>query len=229
MFGMYCKPRWPMSKFDVHSGAYCSMVLISLLALPLELPSSAPSKIHGLHSFLDGLPEYLSRCALHSALNMAQWLNLGTRPDVRGRHLRSTTKRGSRRICVLCTGMPVYPWPSSPNDSKVSRSPVGPATTNAKVSRYLDVSILVSWLSARQYAPEGGFAGRTNKLVDGCYSHWVGGCWPLLEAAVRNPQSNAGLIKTFNTGSFFSREGLIRYILCCCQAENGGLRDKPLT
>lgn len=34
-----------------------------------------------------------------------------------------------------------------------------------------------------QQAPEGGFAGRTNKLVDACYSWWVGGCWSLIEAA----------------------------------------------
>lgn len=27
----------------------------------------------------------------------------------------------------------------------------------------------------------GGFRGRTNKLVDGCYSWWVGGLFPLLE------------------------------------------------
>jgi hypothetical protein len=27
----------------------------------------------------------------------------------------------------------------------------------------------------------GGFRGRTNKLVDGCYSWWVGGCFALLE------------------------------------------------
>ena len=28
---------------------------------------------------------------------------------------------------------------------------------------------------------EGGFNGRTNKLVDGCYSFWQGGLFPLLE------------------------------------------------
>lgn len=27
----------------------------------------------------------------------------------------------------------------------------------------------------------GGFKGRTNKLVDGCYSWWVGGAFALLE------------------------------------------------
>lgn len=99
--------------------------------------------------------------------------------------------------------------------------------------KYLDVPLLISWLSARQYGPEGGFAGRTNKLVDGCYSHWVGVCWPLLEAALDGPSlsdKSAGLLKPANAvGSLYSREGLTRYILCCCQdlTKRGGLRDKP--
>lgn len=90
-------------------------------------------------------------------------------------------------------------------------------------SRYLDLSLLMSWLSSRQYAPEGGFSGRTNKLVDGCYSHWVGGCWPLIEAAMQAPNltANSGLL------GLYDREGLIRYILSCCQDDTGGLRDKP--
>lgn len=93
---------------------------------------------------------------------------------------------------------------------------------------YLDVPLLVAWLSARQYAPEGGFAGRTNKLVDGCYSHWVGGCWPLLEAAISDTQAKQGA-ETLPEISLYSRDGLIRYILACCQSEKGGLRDKPST
>jgi len=32
-----------------------------------------------------------------------------------------------------------------------------------------------------QGAVEGGFMGRTNKLVDGCYSFWQGGIFPLLQ------------------------------------------------
>lgn len=43
-------------------GAYCTMTMISLLAIPLELPPSAPARASGFTSFLDGLPEYLSRC-----------------------------------------------------------------------------------------------------------------------------------------------------------------------
>ena len=82
----------------------------------------------------------------------------------------------------------------------------------------------MAWLSARQYAPEGGFSGRTNKLVDGCYSHWVGGCWPLVEAAQSDPLATASPTLP---PPLYSRHGLIRYILCCCQDQRGGLRDKP--
>ncbi|KAK4180284.1 terpenoid cyclases/protein prenyltransferase alpha-alpha toroid [Triangularia setosa] len=90
------------------------------------------------------------------------------------------------------------------------------------IPQYLNLPSLLSWLSSRQYAPEGGFSGRTNKLVDGCYSHWVGACFPLLEAALNGSSMPVN-------DSLFSREGLIRYILCCCQddTKRGGLRDKP--
>ncbi|EJT80049.1 farnesyltransferase subunit beta [Gaeumannomyces tritici R3-111a-1] len=95
------------------------------------------------------------------------------------------------------------------------------------ISKYLNVPRLISWLSSRQYAPEGGFSGRTNKLVDGCYSHWVGGCWPLIEACLKGP-IDASTAASATPESMFSREGLIRYILCCCQdLKRGGLRDKP--
>lgn len=91
--------------------------------------------------------------------------------------------------------------------------------------------LLISWLSSRQYAPEGGFSGRTNKLVDGCYSHWVGGCWPLIEASLKGPQQAdaAGHPLAAADDSLYHRNGLIRYIHSCCQdlPKRGGMRDKP--
>ena len=85
------------------------------------------------------------------------------------------------------------------------------------MTRYLDVPNLISWLCERQQAPLGGLAGRSNKLVDGCYSHWIGGCFALVEAAIRD----------HFTGNIWDRDALTRYILCCAQSERGGLRDKP--
>lgn len=46
----------------MNRGAYCAMVIISLLNLPLTLPPEAKAREHGLQTFTDGLTEYLSRC-----------------------------------------------------------------------------------------------------------------------------------------------------------------------
>lgn len=37
------------------------------------------------------------------------------------------------------------------------------------------------WVAHRQMKCEGGFQGRSNKLVDGCYSFWQGGIFPLVQ------------------------------------------------
>ena len=75
------------------------------------------------------------------------------------------------------------------------------------------------WAVRRQMRREGGFCGRTNKLVDGCYSWWVGALFPLLHLAHSSQQSLAvGAIDAV---------GLQRYVLLCGQSGVGGLRDKP--
>ncbi|KAJ5619732.1 hypothetical protein N7510_003716 [Penicillium lagena] len=79
------------------------------------------------------------------------------------------------------------------------------------ILQHMNVPLLLSWLSARQYAPEGGLSGRTNKLVDGCYSHWVGGCWPLLQSALDGKPQGTYRPET-SVGSLFSREGLTRQV-----------------
>lgn len=84
------------------------------------------------------------------------------------------------------------------------------------LNKYLDIPRLVHWLSARQCAPEGGYNGRTNKLVDGCYSHWVGGCWAIVEESLPTPSKN-----------IWNRDALSRYILSAAQSAKGGLMDKP--
>ncbi|KAH7425246.1 hypothetical protein KP509_11G046000 [Ceratopteris richardii] len=45
----------------------------------------------------------------------------------------------------------------------------------------LDLPALLNWVVFRQGKIEGGFQGRINKLVDGCYSFWQGGVFPCLQ------------------------------------------------
>jgi len=44
---------------------------------------------------------------------------------------------------------------------------------------------------------EGGFQGRINKLVDGCYSFWQAGSFPLLEAISTKKNEPFGKIINF--------------------------------
>ncbi|ODV59933.1 protein farnesyltransferase [Ascoidea rubescens DSM 1968] len=85
------------------------------------------------------------------------------------------------------------------------------------LNKYCNLDALVRWIVSRQYNIEGGLSGRTNKLVDSCYSHWVGSLAPFIEIAIE-------------WKTIMSRNCLQNYILLCCQNRRyGGLRDKPLT
>ena len=98
---------------------------------------------------------------------------------------------------------------------------------------------------------EGGFQGRANKLVDGCYSFWQGGAMAVLnceEAGVRGLDSGVSsqVIEIGENGCVdveggdkikqasptegkltFDQGLLQRYVLLCGQHVDGGLRDKP--
>lgn len=43
-----------------------------------------------------------------------------------------------------------------------------------------DLLSLLRWLTNKQMTVEGGFCGRSNKLVDSCYSYWQGAVFPLI-------------------------------------------------
>lgn len=78
----------------------------------------------------------------------------------------------------------------------------------------IEITSLMKWCSERQYREEKGLSGRTNKLVDGCYSFWVGGTAAILEA--------------YGYGTCIDKSALKQYILRCCQSDSTpGLRDKP--
>jgi len=110
----------------------------------------------------------------------------------------------------------------------------------------VDIDSLQVWLSKRQMGMEGGFQGRSNKLVDGCYSFWVGSAIATLDLIHRQNRTynrdlfDSGIMEdesekmcdkdendNHNGGLTFDQELLQRYVLLCGQDINGGLRDKP--
>jgi len=83
----------------------------------------------------------------------------------------------------------------------------------------IDVNSFLRWLVSRQMTKEGGFNGRTNKLVDSCYSFWQGSIFNMLYMADKNFSYDMELL--------YDQLSLQAYILFACQKSSGGLVDKP--
>ncbi|WFD19917.1 protein farnesyltransferase [Malassezia caprae] len=96
---------------------------------------------------------------------------------------------------------------------------------------------LVRWATSLQGAPieGGGFRGRTNKLVDGCYGWFCGGgLHTLLEELATTSTERAATPRSADSWEtlpepreLLDREALATYVLAVAQAPRGGLRDKP--
>ena len=83
----------------------------------------------------------------------------------------------------------------------------------------IDVNAFIRWLVSRQMTNEGGFNGRTNKLVDSCYSFWQGSVFNLLYMTDKKYSYDMELL--------YDQLSLQAYILFACQEQKGGLIDKP--
>ncbi|XP_037025631.1 protein farnesyltransferase subunit beta [Bradysia coprophila] len=88
----------------------------------------------------------------------------------------------------------------------------------------LNLKSLLKWAVNRQMRYEGGFQGRTNKLVDGCYSFWQGASIPIIQVLL---QINEPFLGDLIERPIFDRRALQEYVLICCQRPEGGLLDKP--
>ncbi|KAL7069903.1 hypothetical protein ACQ4LE_010865 [Meloidogyne hapla] len=85
----------------------------------------------------------------------------------------------------------------------------------------IDTQTALRWLVFRQMKLEGGFQGRTNKLVDVCYSYWLSACF----CAIENEIFNKG--NSMTDKCLFNVIALQKYILEISQNNCGGFRDKP--
>lgn len=90
-----------------------------------------------------------------------------------------------------------------------------------------DIKGLTRWLVNKQMTFEGGFQGRTNKLVDACYSFWQAGMFPTIHSVLMQSGSAGNNYLREQKNWLFDAKCLQEYILMCCQQPNGGIVDKP--
>uniref|UniRef100_A0A0N4ZTG2 Protein farnesyltransferase subunit beta n=1 Tax=Parastrongyloides trichosuri TaxID=131310 RepID=A0A0N4ZTG2_PARTI len=83
----------------------------------------------------------------------------------------------------------------------------------------IDLTNLSCWIQLKQMPFEGGFCGRTNKLVDACYSFWQGAVFPILK--------KFALTKKHFIYPEIDVKALQVYTLFISQDPLGGMKDKP--
>lgn len=214
MYAWMMRLKQPDGSFLVHEGGeidvratYCVVVVASILGICTP-------------QLLDGVAAFVAGCQTHeggfAALTHARYCATGDglvpqQPPSAQTPLGEA--HGGYSFCALAA------------NTHLAMLGVGAA---------IDTDALIRWAASLQgIAVEGGgFRGRTNKLVDGCYGWFCGGgLMTLLESLVDDappgsPGSSSSWVSDDGGGDLFDRAALTEYILIAAQAP-GGLRDKP--
>ncbi|KAG6916628.1 hypothetical protein DXG01_006124 [Tephrocybe rancida] len=151
-------------------GIYCLLVTATLLDI------LTPELVEGTSSFIASCQTYEGGFASSSQPYYAASSSSlsGNDPPNPPLRLMETPRpplgeaHGGYTFCALAAWVLLLPFHED-NDEKAPQ---------------IDVGNLLRWLAMMQGSEIelGGFKGRTNKLVDGCYSWWCGGAFVLLEA-----------------------------------------------
>ena len=96
------------------------------------------------------------------------------------------------------------------------------AVTILGQANQLNLDKMLHWCVHRQMSLEGGYQGRTNKLVDSCYSFWQGAALRVLHEAMRQNGKQVPEDHCWDDPT-----PLQLYVLLACQNPGGGLLDKP--
>ena len=140
-------------------GIYC------LLVVALMLDIITPELVNGTPAFIASCQTYEGGFSSASHPHIFDGILAAQRPSLGEAH-------GGYTFCALASWVLLQPYISAGEDAP-----------------RVDVRRLLRWLVHMQglEIELGGFKGRTNKLVDGCYSWWVGGAFALLEALGLSP------------------------------------------
>ncbi|KZT64521.1 terpenoid cyclases/Protein prenyltransferase [Daedalea quercina L-15889] len=215
-------------------GLYCLLAVATLLNLLTQ-------------ELLEGVPEFIASCQTYEGgfgnASFPDWAFSNGYDPTTPRPVLGEA-HGGYTFCALASWLFLQPYIRIRYQSTAA----GISAGVNHVPPTINVRTLLRWLTNMQGTgiELGGFKGRTNKLVDGCYSWWVGGCFSLVDGllggastATREPSNetatHAGNPPASTEDSewhdiddaIFNREALQEYILFAGQHPAGGLRDKP--
>lgn len=239
MYEFFMSVKQPDGSFLVsHYGEVDVRGLYCLLAVATLLNLLTPE-------LLEGVPEFIASCQTYEGgfgnASFPGWAFSSDGYDPTAPRPVLGEAHGGYTFCALASWMFLQPYLRIYHKSPSVDAP----TTAERIPPTINTRALLRWLTHMQGTgiELGGFKGRTNKLVDGCYSWWVGGCFPLVDGllgsgasepsretapeAENAPQSAADHEWLDIDDALFNREALQEYVLFAGQHPAGGLRDKP--
>ncbi|GAA6010604.1 hypothetical protein JCM10207_007759 [Rhodosporidiobolus poonsookiae] len=214
MYRFLLSVKQPDGSFIMHQGGevdvrgcYCALTIATLLnLLTPTLAASTPGFIASCQTYEGGLAS-----SAHPFPSSPLSAPLGE-------------AHGGYAFCAAASWAFLLPFTSPSSPSLLP-------STSSTVSKSLDLGALLRWSTSLQATPieGGGFRGRTNKLVDGCYSWWNGGLVPVVGGLLA--EAAGGLCSSSEEdqegGELFDRSALQQYVVLVAQQPSGGLRDKP--
>ncbi|KAI0728285.1 terpenoid cyclases/Protein prenyltransferase [Fomitopsis betulina] len=236
MYDFFMSVKQPDGSFLVcHHGEVDVRGLYCLLAVATLLNLLTPE-------LLEGVPEFIASCQTYEGgfgnASFPDWAFSNDGYDPTAPRPVIGEAHGGYTFCALASWILLQPYIRTHYKSPSAEAPAidGPPPT-------INLRSLLRWLTHMQGTgiELGGFKGRSNKLVDGCYSWWVGGCFPLVDVLLgecapahgtATPVENTQAPTEDNEwhdidDTLFNREALQEYVLFAGQHPAGGLRDKP--
>ncbi|CAE7103902.1 unnamed protein product [Rhizoctonia solani] len=210
-------------------GTYCLLVVAALLDI------LTPELVEGTSEFLRSCQTYEGGFASSSH---PYYSAESDKPQVLSEvHPTLGEAHGGYTSCAIASWVLLQPY-QRPEGRLFTRI-TWTNNLNMHSDPKINVKKLVRWAAGMQGLPieGGGFRGRSNKLVDGCYSWWIGGLEPLLldllglgseEAETEVPSHVTEETDSENGPiTLFDKTSLQRFTLVSSQVSTGGLRDKP--
>lgn len=152
--------RAQLTPLPFHSGCYCALTIATLLnILTPHLAAHTSTFIASCQTYEGGL-----------ASSSHPFTSSSLTPPLGEAH-------GGYTFCAVASWAMLRPFANEKSPALVP-----PPSTSARKKKELNLKSLMRWSSSVQAMPieGGGFRGRTNKLVDGCYSWWCGGLFGVL-------------------------------------------------
>lgn len=159
-----------------YRGTYCLLVVATLLDI------ITPELVHNVDKFIAGCQTYEGGFACAS-------FPFG--------HFRAAQAEahGGYTSCAINSHFllsSIRPSRSSPPSEDPKRGIDTVSSLEDSFPAAIDTEAALRWSAMQQCEAieGGGFRGRSNKLVDGCYSWWVGGGIPVLEALQKRAEGS---------------------------------------